>query len=378
MRRPLLPVIAAFGLFVAFGLVAGGWGAALPFLRARFDLGETGGGSVISAYNLGALVAILGCGLAERVLPPRLTVAALVSVYAGGLVCAGLAPSWPVVLIGAVVAGAGYGGLGLHLNTSFARGPRGVLMVNLLNAAYGVGAILGPMLVAVTAPVDVRWTLLSIAALIALCLPVMGSATSLPEHDGGGTVSALQLALPFAVVTFLYAGLETSAGAWISTHLTWIGTDPDAAARWASLFWAGLAVGRIVLPLVVTHPTRLILTGFATAVLGLLLATQPSLAVAGYIVTGLGLAPIIPTILAWVAGSTTRGGFANSIVLMSCMAGNVVYPGIMGAAVDPDSPVRIPLLLAGFAALGLIAAVWVARVRPARSESPAHPRTRTA
>ncbi|MCZ0972508.1 hypothetical protein O1L55_16040 [Streptomyces albulus] len=60
-----------------------------------------------------------------------------------------LAPTWGLLCGFALVAGAGYGGLILHLNSYFAHPsrPRPALLLNVLHACFGAGATVGPLLV---------------------------------------------------------------------------------------------------------------------------------------------------------------------------------------------------------------------------------------
>ncbi|RLK61774.1 MFS transporter [Actinokineospora cianjurensis] len=366
MRRPLwtrsgatLP--SGFAAFLALGASAAAWGAALPWLRVRYDLGTGGGEEVISAYNLGALVAILTCGLLSRRLRPRPVLAGALIALGGGLTAAALAPTWGFLLVSAVVGGVGFGGSVLVLNTGYAAGPRGVVMVNLVNAVFGVGAIAAPLLVAEW---DLPAVLAAIACAAVVALPVVagpvGAHTPTPPVDRA-TVVAIA---PFAVIGFLYAGVETSAGAWVSTHLTWTGTDPAAAARMTALFWAGLAVGRLLIPLVARGPEVIVPASFLLATAGLVIAVNPTLAPVGYTLTGLGLAPIIPTALVWLARITPHAHLAGSALLTSSMLGNVIHPALVGTVTTRDHPATIPLAITTYATLGVLAALWTSRHRP--------------
>ncbi|MBM7776125.1 fucose permease [Actinokineospora baliensis] len=361
MRRPLWTLPSAFAVFLALGASAAAWGVALPRLRETYDLGPTGGGEVISAFNLGALVAILGCGVAARHLPPRPTLAVLLAAFGCGLVGAAQAPNWTFLLVSALVAGLGFGGVALHLNTTYASGPRGVLLVNLVNAMFGAGAIAAPLLVA---GFGVSTALMAIAAVVVLSVPLVAEAGGTPPPTPPVGRATLVLLAPFALIGFLYAGVETSAGAWASTHLTWTGTAPDTAARLTALFWAGLAVGRLLVPLVATRPAVIVPAAFAVTTAGLVVATQPPVAVIGYALTGLGLAPIIPTTLAWLAALTPHAHLAGSALLTCSMLGSAVHPLLVGLIATPDHPVTIPLTFTTYAVLGLAAALWTARHRP--------------
>jgi MFS transporter, FHS family, glucose/mannose:H+ symporter len=361
-------------------------GAALPPLRAHFQLSATSGGSLVSAYNIGALVATVVCGSSERKTRPRTAITGLLALYALGCLGAGVAPSWTFFVLCAIIIGFGYGGLVLYLNTAFAQGfgARNVLMLNLLNAVFGFGAILGPLLVGLLARVDVRLVLFGAAVLAVPCWLARGCgqlispATTQPAADeqpagrGPFSAAAVRLVLPFTLVGFLYAGLETATGGWESTHLTWTGWSMAAAAQLTSLYWAGLTVGRVFISILAARvaPATIIRAGLAVAAVALVLAVVPHVGAVAYCLAGLALAPVLPTLLAWMATVVPSAQSANAVVLTACMAANAGYPSLVGVVADQHSPARIPLLLAGFALAGLLAAVVLARLRQHTASEP--------
>ncbi|GLZ39350.1 MFS transporter [Actinokineospora sp. NBRC 105648] len=367
-QRPgAFPTAAAFVLFVALGAANATLGVAMISLRERHHLDLTDGASMVTAFYLGSLAAIVGCGLAERVLAPRPAMTGMIGAFAVGVAGIALAPAWALVLVAAVVAGLGFGGLALHLNTSFAHGfgRYRVLMVNLLNAAFGVGAVAGPLLVGLG--VDVRGVLVGVGVVSVLC--VAAARCPVPRGDTA-EVSApafpvVLLTLPFALVGFLYGVLETSAGTWEATYLIWTGTPAVDAARMTALFWLGLTAGRVVISVALfwAPPAMIICCGFGVAAVGLGLATGPDLAVLGFAVAGFGIGPVIPTLFAWLAQATTRGRLANSVLMTCSSVANAVAPVLIGFTADQEYPAGIPLTLAVFAVLGVLAALWTAYAR---------------
>ncbi|MEU6131686.1 MFS transporter [Saccharopolyspora sp. NPDC047091] len=367
-------VIAGFTLIVALGVAVASLGASLPFLREHYGIGVAASGFAVVAFNVGALLSTLVCGLADRRLPPKPTVFVLLALFATGLGSAGAAPTWTLFVTAITVAGLGYGGLALYLNTAFASafGRHNVLMINLLQAAFGIGAIIGPIATAATAPVDVRWTLTAMAVVTVLCWTAAGCCAAerrVPAAEGAGWSSlrmVLVVSAPFIIAGIFYNGLETSVGAWASTHLTWSGMDPGDAARSTALFWAGLTAGRVIIPLAAKNlgPATLIRISLAIAVAVFSLSAWGAAPVLCYAVAGFALGPVLPTTLAWLSTATHRAQLANSILLTGCMAANVTHPWLVGITADPAKPWTIPAVLTGFAALGLVAALSTTVFRP--------------
>jgi fucose permease len=169
--------------------------------------------------------------------------------------------------------------------------------------------------------------------------------------------------LPFALVGFLYSGLETAIGAWESTYLAWSGRRAAAATALTALYWAGLAAGRIFPPMLTARvrPAVIIVSGFAVTACAVALAVIPAASVFSFPVAGFALAPVLPALLAWMATIADSPQSANAIVLTACMAANAGYPAVVGLVADQHSPVRIPLALTGLAMASLLAARWLAR-----------------
>jgi fucose permease len=366
--------VAAFLLFFLLGATTATLGATLPALRELYGLGTAGGSGLVTAYNVGALTAIVGFGFAERFVRARIAISVLWLLFVAGCAAAAFAPQWPVFVACLVVAGFGYGGLVLYLNTAFATGfgRRNVLMVNLLNAVFGAGAITGPLVAG--AVTDVRVVLLGIAVLAVPCLLARTCGNPV-QPTGEGAPSGpreWKAVLPFALIGFLYSGLETAIGTWESTHLVWTGWSVALAAQLTALFWLGMTLGRSVIPLLTTKvaPIRIVLVGLVVASAALFAATVPAVAPAGYAVAGVAMAPVLPTMLAWMATIVPSAQSANAVVLTACMAANAVHPVVIAAAATRDKPVLIPLVLTGFALACLVAAFAATRPRRAVTATP--------
>ncbi|MFE6055522.1 MFS transporter [Kitasatospora sp. NPDC056446] len=375
--------VSAFGVFLVLGVLTASLGASLPFLRERFGA-EHEVGRVVSAYNLGALAATVCIGLLGRRLNVRAAPPVLLAVFAAGAAGMAASPGWTAYLGCAAVTGIGYGGLALTLNTAFARGFAGnsVVMVNRLNAVFGIGAMLGPLAAGAVGHTDIRLLALA-AAVCALPCFLVGRAGAVlataperaaPERSGSGpregrregrrAGAGLEL-LPFLLVGLVYAGMETSIGTWQSTQLVRDGWSTQAATTAASGFWAGMAIGRLVVPQLTRRiPGRTTLPAYLAAGLGALaLAAVPHFAVVAYPLAGLALAPVLPTLIAWVSGVAEVPQRATSVLTLCCMLGNAVVPAVVGALSGSGGAVVIPVVLAGACLLCLGLAVWLRAAR---------------
>jgi fucose permease len=270
----------------------------------------------------------------------------------------GIAGSWPIFCLTTIVAGAGYGGLVLYLNSIVARrfDEHSFLMLNLINAMFGAGAILGPL--AVGFANEHTKTIFLVAGILSIpCLAAgaLGDRLSQPHEPQPAKNRRTQLRVTLALLGlgFLYSGVETGAGAWEATQLSWSGHTASDAARLACLFWVGLCVGRFLAsPILASRaPTALMTIALLAAGTSLLFATQPHAAPYAYAICGLFLAPVLPAALEWISQNIADNQRANALLFTVSMAGSAALPALIGALARPASPELIPLTIALIAVL---------------------------
>lgn len=364
-----LTTAAAFVLFLALGAATAAIGAALPALHMAFAVGDGARGLLVSCYNAGALVAIIVCGIRKHAITARRELAILIGLFLVGCAGIGLAPSWSILLVSATVAGSGYGGAVLHVNTAFTRGfgQRTLLMLLFVNATFGVGAVSGPFLIGMVAESDVRPVFLAIALVVLVALPayrcadLAGPDDASPTDSGHSRAVPLRVLAPFLVLALFYAGLETGIGAWEATHLTWVGFTPSAAAQWVSLYWLGITVGRFIVPMIAQRPQRILPWCLLVATTATGAATLPAAAPLSYVVAGLALAAVFPTAIAWMAGLVPAVRQANALVLIASLAGSVTHPLLIGFVADASRPTAVPIALTCTGFIALLAVFWASR-----------------
>lgn len=346
-------VVSLFAVFFALGLATASLGASLPAMRLFFHLDVRAGGSLVSAYNLGALAAIIVGGAARRLVSTPTALRVLLVAFIVGTAAMALVPSWTWFYASAPVAGAGYGGLVLYLNsiTAHGFGERSFMMLSLVNAMFGLGAIVGPLVGgAITARPQAVFAAASLLALAgqgtisierAARFPVAGQAPP-TEHR-----APTRILVAFLVLGFLYEGAETGAGAWEATQLSWLGHSARAAAQLAALFWFGLFVGRVILatPLRNWAPSRTITVCLLASAVAFATAILPDLSLYAYAVAGICLAPAFPAILQWIAGTTKDNQATNSALFTSVMVSNVLLPAAISQVARPSFPASIPIAL---------------------------------
>jgi fucose permease len=169
---------------------------------------------------------------------------------------------------------------------------------------------------------------------------------------------------------FCYAGVETGLGSWEATHLRAHGYAPDTAAALTSLFWLGLAAGRLLVPMVTRNWSlpRILVTTMLALTGSLALIAPAVTAPVGFFLLGMFAGPVFPTTLAWIAATLPHPRRVNAVVLTVAMLGNATVPALIGYGLQATSALVLPLFVA-VALFGCLSIVAALRVRTQRVES---------
>nr|WP_225858936.1 MFS transporter [Streptomyces albicerus] len=369
-------VVASCVGFVLIGVLQALYGPAIPAFREEFGLSPSAAGLGLSAHFVGGVAGVLLFDRLYGRLGNRQILGASYLLMAVGAAGFALAPNWPVALATALLAGLGFGGIDYGLNQLFAVGfgHRSTAMLNILNAHFGVGAILGPALIGLVGAEHYPAVFLAFAAAnlpLLLCLkgvrdhaphPTAGD----PESGRGGQVLGRSLGSVLAVFVTLYVlhvGIEAGVGGWEPTHLETVGYGAGVAATATSVYWLMMTVGRfLVAPIALRYSAQSIITvSCAGMTVCLLLATVPGLAPYAYAGVGLFIAPIFPTGLPWLNKAAPQARRAGAVVIAASMVGGVAAGPALGKAIEWSGIRAVPLLLCVVSALCLAATLWLIR-----------------
>lgn len=326
---------------------------AWPSIRKTFDLPPSQLGALLtsamlgylsSSFTSGALVARLGVG--------RLLLWSSGLMVVNSLAYA-LAPAWSAMVGAGVLAGLGAGAIDAGIN-AFAAARLSPRYVNWLHAAYGIGAMLGPLLMTavITAGLGWRWGYGLIGALLAVMtvgflFTVKRWDTGGPEADparapAGGPPLLATLRLPrvwlHVALFFLYTGLEASAGQWTYSLFTESrGIGPEMAGTSIALYWGALTAGRIVSGALVTRIAadrllRIAAVGAVVATLIIWCDPGMGLGAASLAALGFALAPIYPTLIAETPRrlGALHAAAAIGFQVAAAYLGTAMIPGLVG------------------------------------------------
>ncbi|WP_055553244.1 sugar MFS transporter [Streptomyces sp. NBRC 110028] len=378
-------VVASCAGFILIGALQALYGPAIPAFRDDHGLSPSAAGLALSAHFVGGVAGVLGFDRLFGRVGNRTLLGSSYLLMAGGAAGFALAPHWPLALALALVAGLGFGGIDYGLNQLFAIGfgRRSAAMLNVLNAHFGIGAILGPALIGLVGAEHYTVVFLGFAALnlpLALCLtgvrdkaPARGGAGADTAGEGARHRGLVTVLGAFVLLYVLHVGVESGVGGWEPTHLETVGYGATAAASATSVYWLMMTAGRfLAVPLALRRPAPVIIAvSCAGMTVCLLLATIPAAAPYAYAGVGLFIAPVFPTGLPWLAQAAPRARRAGALVIAASMVGGVAAGPVLGKAIELSGIRAVPLVLGGVSAVCLITTGWLIRATSS-SVSPAN------
>ena len=360
-------------------------GVAWPFMRVTFGQ-PLAAITWVLPFGVAATVVSTSCWTwaAARLGLGRL-LASSVAVSALALLCCAVAPAYWVIVACAVLFGLSAGAIDASLN-SYAASHFGPRQINLMHAAYGLGAATSPLIVTlvVTTGASWRWaylTVLIIQGLLAVLFAATSRRWSQARTNAAAPVSTSARPPerrrwplpPRAVAGLLLAavdcGLESVVGLWAFVFLLEeVNLRPSLAGAVVSGYWAALVIGRVLLGSVAervgTWPVLAAATVMAISAAALVVTQQPTATAAGVVLLGLAVAPIYP-LLVLTTAERTRADQVDRLVGFQAAAstvGSVAFASLAGLAMGAN--------LTSFAycvlALALLTSGGIWALRPGR------------
>lgn len=381
-------LIIIYLAFISLGLPDSLLGAAWPVMQG--DLGaplETAGllfmtiacGTIISSLISGRILKRYGTGKVTFV-SVLMTAVALLGFH--------FAPSIVWLMVCAVPLGLGAGAVDTGLNDYVAVNYKARHM-SWLHCFWGVGATLGPIIMAqfISGDSTSSWrngyfliAAIQFALVIILffTLPlwkkvkVKRNDRLLEESDElkdvinekeTNTKPLQTKGVKWALTTFFfYCGVEATVGLWGSSFLVNIkGISVATAAGWISFYYAGITVGRLITGFITYKVTNrtLIRWGQLIALSGAIILVLPlpsAFSFVGFIIVGLGLAPIFPCML---HETPTRFGKKHSQTIMGyqmafAYTGTTFMPPLLGFMASQMTIGIFPIVIVIFAVAMLL------------------------
>jgi len=362
-----------YAMFAMFAMTTDSVGVIIPEVIRTFRLSLTAGGSFQYATMGGIAIAALTLGtLADRIGRRRAIVAGL-TLFAASCFLITIGGSF--IFFAALLALSGLaigvfktGALALIGDLSSSTTEHTSIM-NMLEGFFGVGAIVGPAVLARLLGAGLPWTrLYLLAGSLCVVLIVMASLVRFPEPArsttrGGGRGMAATMSNPYVLAfsagAFLYVGVEAAVYVWMPTLLAgYTGSAVMLATYSVSAFFLLRAAGRFLGAWVLNrfHWQAVLALFSGSILLCFVLAMTGGVRWAVYTLplSGLFMSIMYPTINSKGISclpKSDHGAGAGVILFFTCVSA-VLAPLAIGAVSDAFGQIAYGFWLAtGFAAL---------------------------
>jgi fucose permease len=348
--------------FVVNGIVISFIGPILPVFMAKWGLDDSRAGlfSLVQFSASLAGVLISSVLVSAKGFKPAITLG--IAMLGTGFALLN-APTFPLALAASGIYGLGYGfntpGTNLWVGETY--GDRRASALNIMNLAWGAGAISSSPLALLTVRSSQVTPLLYIVGAIcaALALVLLQMPFGKPPHRedsvpiaSEGKTAGAGVATLLGILFFVYVGTEVGTSYWAPAHAqratTWSG---DAWTLAPMFFFAGLLGGRGAAAAILLRlkETTVAVSGILIAAAGELIFLSAHSRVAlfgGAFLAGLGLASLFPIFIAWLSkwfGARARK--VGGVLFAMAAAGSALMPPLVGIVSRYAGSLRIGLLV---------------------------------
>lgn len=377
-------------LFLTNGVLFANLLPRYPSIKAELELSNAQFGLAVAAFPLGALVAGLGAAALIRRFGSGGVAVAGTMLTGAGILAAGLAPSWALLAVALLGAGAAdtitdvaQNSHGLRVQRLYRRS-----ILNSFHAVWSIGAVLGGLMGAGAIMIGLsRGVHLGLSGLIFAGVALTAHRLLLPGaepttrdgHDSGHDErpatprsKALVWAMLMALVLIATSGalVEDAGSTWAALYLSGsLGTVASVAALGFVALTGAQFVGRLIGDRLVDRfgQRAVARTGGLIVLTGMGLAlAAPSVpgTIAGFAAAGLGIATLVPAAMHTADELPgLRHGTGLTLVSWLMRLGFLCSPPLVGLIADATS-VRTGLLVVPVAG---ILVILLASVLPSRS-----------
>lgn len=357
--------------FISLGLPDSILGAAWPSMQPQLGVPVSyaggisviiAGGTIISSLFSNYLIHKLGTG--------RVT-AISVGMTAAALFGFSVSDSYWQLCLWGIPYGLGAGSVDAALNNFVALHYKAKHM-SWLHCFWGIGATAGPYIMGFVLTGGMSWNagyrIISILQVILTAVLIVTLPLWKEQKAGAETGEEKQKALSLPEVLrlpgaqnvligfFCYCSLEATAGLWASSYMVLNrGIVAETAAKWAALFYLGITAGRLVSGFITMKfsDKNMIRMGQLIIVCGILLFLLPlgnGAVLFGLLMTGVGCAPIYPSLI-HATPDTFGKDVSQSVIgvqMASAYVGTTFMPPLFGILADAVGIGCYPIFLAVF------------------------------
>lgn len=377
--------------FISLGLPDSLLGAGWPVMHRELAVPVSFMGIVSMVISGGTIVSSLLSDRLTRKLGTRTVTVISVFLTVVALFGFSFSEKFWMLIVFAIPYGLGAGAIDAALNNYVALHYKAKHM-SWLHCFWGVGTIVSPFLMGYALTHSswnngyriVGFVQLAIAILLVATLPVwnVNKKTEVQAQKNVGLLGAFKIkGVPFLLLGFFaYCAAEATAMQWASTYFVEVkGVSADQAAFFASLFYIGITVGRFISGFIADKlgDRKMILFGTGILICGIVALLIPVqsyvLSLIGFIVIGLGCAPIYPCIIHSTPANfgAENSGAIIGIQMASAYVGSTFIPPLFGLLGNAIGFTVLPIYLLVFVALMITMTEITFRLTKVKAPTPA-------
>lgn len=339
--------------FISLGLPDALLGSAWPSMHGALNVPVSYAGIVSMIISAGTIISSLFSDKMNSKLGTGKVTAVSVGLTAVSLLGFSVSKSFLMLCVIAFPYGLGAGAVDAALNNYVALHYKARHM-SWLHCFWGVGATIGPYIMGACLTGGFKWNsgyqiigILQVAltVILIISLPLWRRSNEAAQEGAAqnkmGMGKLLRLPGVREVLTafFCYCAVEQTAGLWGASYMVMErGLSPQSAAKWASLFYLGITIGRFICGFISMKMSdkAMIRLGQGMIIAGILLLIFPLgnlIMCIGLVVVGLGCAPIYPSII-HETPTNFGAGLSQALIGMQmafAYVGTTVMPPLFGA-----------------------------------------------
>lgn len=326
-------------------------GPLLPLISHEYSLTNTVSGALLSAHQVGNLVAVFFAGIVPFYLGRKRALLALSSFVLVGFLMMVLTgnPIW--LILGFLFTGISRGSISNFNNLIVNEASGGsTYAFNFLHSIFAVGALLAPFVVIGSTSVlgDAGWRV-SVVITMSLIVVAMLLFSRAEITDFTSEQKRAKLTYTFLRerrlwinigILFFYICAEVIVAGWVVLYFIDSGIMTQQHAQMlASLWWFTMLVGRLTIVIAgnrLNKKMRLIVMSIGTAVFYVFLLSSTGLAMIAIAMGGLGLSMsgMFPTCISNIGKLMQKYPMSLGVLLVISSAGGILMPLVIGVLSD--------------------------------------------
>lgn len=368
MTHLLLAVI--YISFISLGLPDSLLGSAWPTMYPQLEVPVSYSGIIFMIVSVGTVISSLQSDRLTRRLGTGKVTAFSVATTALALFGFSISHTFWQLCLWAVPYGLGAGSVDASLNNYVALHYESKHM-SWLHCMWGIGAASGPYIMGYVITHNGAWNggyryiaiiQVVLIAILLFSLPLWKGRPQIKDEKGS-VVEAKALSMKevfkisgvknVLICFFCYSALEQTTGLWASSYLTlYKGVPSETAASFASMFFIGITIGRALdgFASMKLNDVQMIRMGQILVSCGIIVMFLPlgaNVSLAGFVMIGLGCAPIYPCI---IHSTPSHFGADKSqaiigIQMASAYVGTSLMPPLFGLIAQHISVSLLPVYL---------------------------------